>query len=147
MKTYCFLTMTVLLTGALGCGSGDGKPENSIAGTVTLKGAPVRFASLAAISPEGEQRVSRTDEAGHFLIVNPPPGELTIRFVDLPPPSPPRPNPPPRAGVKYDIPPPREAMTPPPPPTPIPSRYLKPDAGLPFHYDGGRQTFDIDIKP
>jgi hypothetical protein len=147
MKTHFVLMTAVLLTGTLGCSSGDRMPANSITGTVTLKGAPVRFASLAAISRDGEQRVSRTDEDGHFLIVNPPAGELIIRFVDLPPPSPPRPNPPPRAGVKYDIPPPREAMTPPPPPTTIPARYVKPDAGLPFHYEGGRQTFDIDLKP
>ena len=147
MKASCGPMCLMLLAGTLGCGSGDRMPANAITGTVTFKGAPVRFASLAAFGAEGEQRVSRTDEDGHYLIVNPPPGELSIRFVDLPPPSPPRPNPPPRAGVKYDIPPPREAMTPPPPPTNIPARYLKPDGGLPFHYTGGRQTFDIDIKP
>lgn len=149
---FGFLLPAVLSFGGIGCAGngGNDRNANSLSGKVTFQGQPVAFASLVAIGPDKTKVSSPTDADGNYAIINPPKGPLKFEFTDIPAPAPPRPNPPPPAGVKYNIPPPaKEVSAPPPPPVPtlIPAKYRKEGNELSFEYTGGRQTYNIDLKP
>jgi hypothetical protein len=125
--------LSILLSAALpaaGCSSGpDG--DNVLTGTVTRNGQPVKNVTVTVGVKDGPEANAVTGDDGEYRIPNPPKGALQVRVTALTPPPPP--------GTK----------APPPPPgsITIPPRYTKADNGLSVEYTGGKQTYDIDLKP
>ena len=129
------LGAAVLLAAAVGCG---GPSASSLSGKVRLDGQPVRHALVVVIGPDGKQGVGTTDEAGVYVVMNPPRGKCQVTVA----PSLPVQNPALAQGVK--VPPPADggAVS-----TPVPARYASPGNGLDVEVSGDRQIYDITLTP
>ncbi len=136
MRTLVLGLGCACLLAFMGCSS-PGNPDQAtdmISGTVTLGGAPVKFATLIATGSDGKETTAQTGEDGTYQLLNPTKGKIQIRFLPSPKTRVTKPDP--------KVPPP---LTPVPEPTPIPDRYSKAGAVPPVEYAGGRQTHDIPL--
>lgn len=120
--------LAALLAGCDGGGAGTGeRTPNVLSGTVRLNGDPVEFVMLVAAGPDGTEVSGPHLPGGRYEIENPPAGRLTFRFAAAPPDAGPPGGRPPKSG--------------------IPAKYFTARNDLSFEYAGGKQTYDIELKP
>jgi hypothetical protein len=119
LRVTGLLTLLASLTLSAGCGIGGGREANpeALTGKVTANGQPVKSVTLTVTGPDGKTAGGTTSEAGTYTIPNPPKGALKFQFVAP-------------AGKAT-----------------FPVKYTKPGNDLAFEYTGGKQTYDIDLKP
>jgi hypothetical protein len=130
------LALAAAVLFAAGC-SGTG----TVAGKVTLNGAPVTDGVVTFIGADNRQKAAPIDADGGYRIDNPPAGTVQVTVRSLAPPIRTPPGGPPATKGAHLLPP------LPPPPQPLPRKYATPNNGLTFVVTRGRQTFDIDLKP
>jgi hypothetical protein len=113
---------------AAGCGgSPDDGRQNVLSGTVRLNGQPPEYVMIVAVGPDGKEVSGPRMPDGSYQIVDPPTGPLKFKFAGGPPP-------PPGTREKSNT-------------GNIPAKYLSVKNELQFDYTGGRQKYDIDLKP
>ncbi|QEL14422.1 peptidase associated/transthyretin-like domain-containing protein [Limnoglobus roseus] len=125
------LSAVVVVSGLLsaGCGGGSNGPGNVLSGVVTVDGRPVKEVNVLATGGAA-QLSALTNEQGEYRFENPPKGALKFQLTSMAPPPP---------GVPGSPPPPAAAG--------VPTKYTKPGNDLAFEYAGGKQTYNMDLKP
>ena len=121
MRMRTLILAAAVLATAVGCDgtSGEAHPD-SLVGTVTLDGTVVPSESLIVTGPNGEVAGGSTNDAGEYLIPDPPKGQLKVQFM-----------PPVRGNRNKPM---------------IPIKYTKPGNDLGIEYTGGKHTYDIELK-
>lgn len=137
-KASVLLGVSVLIS-LVGCNQRS-MTDNSLTGTITFNGKPVSFATIMVKGADGTEKNGPTDEQGKYIVVDPPEGPLKFKIVAVPPPPPPGA---PEAGQGGGAP----AWKPPPGALSLPKRYGDFENEVTFTYEGGKQTFDIELKP
>ncbi|MDY3555454.1 hypothetical protein R5W24_004597 [Gemmata sp. JC717] len=112
-----------------GCGSSTDDADK-LTGRVTIGGQPAKDVTVVAIGPDRTEASALTGPNGEYALTKPPRGALRFRVTALVPPPP--------AGV--------QAPPPPPGTVTVPAKYAKPDNELVFTFDGGHQTYDLELK-
>lgn len=114
------ISLVALMTAAIfvaGCGTTKEANPEALTGKVTANGQPVRSTTLTVTGPDGKTAGGTTNEEGVYTIPTPPKGNLSFLFI------------PPGGKATF------------------PTKYTKPGNGLSFEYQGGKQTYDLDLKP
>jgi hypothetical protein len=112
------MPLLLAMGAVVGCGkSENGTGKNVLTGVVTITGKPAAEMVIVAVTPEGETAGGTTDPTGRYTIPDPPQGPLQVYFMQ-----------------------PGELRL-------IPDRYTVPNSELVCEYRGGKQTYDMDLKP
>lgn len=129
MRARFLVVLVPVMFGLAGCGSKGGRSSEVLSGRLTLSDQPISHATVVAAT--GDKEVSGpTSRDGVYMIYAPPKGTLRFKVYTVPPPPPGRQPPPPLPGQPV-----------------IPAKYQRFDNELSFEYMGGKQTFDIALKP
>jgi hypothetical protein len=106
---------------AVGCGGIDSSRQahpDALVGKLTYNGQPLKSVILTATGVDGTLAGGTTNEEGVYTIPSPPRGKLQLQLSA------------PGTGK-----------------LPFPAKYTKPNSDLTTEYTGGKQTFDIELKP
>jgi hypothetical protein len=129
MRTRFLLVLVPVVLGLTGCGSGNNRSSQALTGRLTLNNQPISHATVVVAA--GDQEISGpTSKDGVYTIYAPPKGKLRFKVYTVPPPPPGMPPPPPMPGQPV-----------------IPTKYQQFGNDLSFEYTGGKQKFDIALKP
>jgi hypothetical protein len=128
------------LASATGCHRAG--PANTVSGRVTLDGRAVA-GQVTFVGSDGKSVASPIKADGSYTVLDPPRGENTVLVKSLT-----------AAGASPAPPKGKAAMSPlaevsgaPPRGVTPPARYAQPNNGLRFAVTGGRQSFDIELRP
>lgn len=113
------LPVLVALVAGAGCGANGSREAHpdALTGKVTFNGQPVKSVTITAIGPDGKPYGGTTNEEGVYTIPSPTKGRLEFQLI--------------APGGKAAF----------------PEKYTKPKNGLSFEYAGGKQTYDMELKP
>lgn len=117
---FTILSLSVVAFAGAGCGAFNGRQANpdALIGRITHNGQPMKSVTLMATGSDGTPVGGTTNDEGVYTIPNPPKGNLQFQLVS------------PGSGKPV-----------------FPTKYTKPNNGLGCQYTGGRQTYDMDLKP
>lgn len=117
-RLFAIPLLFALLAAITGCGAGARDANpEALTGKVTFNGQPVKAVTITVLG-SGAPTGGTTNEEGVYTIPNPPKGQLQFQLVA------------PGSGK-----------------APFPVKYTKPNNGLSFEYTGGKQTYDMELKP
>lgn len=114
--------MLTLVFGCSDSGSKANTGKEALSGKVTLNDQPLKYVIINATGAGGIISGSTTNEAGEYLIPDPPKGMIKFTVMGSKP------------GAKLA----------PNAPSVVPDKYSKPN-DLQFDYQGGKQTFDLKL--
>ncbi|VTR99110.1 carboxypeptidase-like regulatory domain-containing protein [Tuwongella immobilis] len=117
MRAIAFALVAGLMIGCSGGSTSNDDTAESINGKITFKGEPVKGVTLIVKSADGKDAGGSTNEVGEYTIPSPPKGKLGFMLIP--------------AGGKAAF----------------PAKYTKAGNDLSFDYQGGKQTFNIELKP
>ena len=114
----CILAVSIgsFLTG---CESEPEPGENRLTGKITVKGKPAKRVMIIVSGADGKETGGQTKEDGTYLVLDPPTGPLTFYLTDM------------SSGPG------RKGM--------IPAKYTKPGNDLKHTFEGGEETYDIEL--
>lgn len=145
-RLVLLLLPSVLLFSTIGCGE-KGGAKNSVSGKVLFNSKPVT-GTVTFIGADGKEAASPINPDGSYNVPDPPLGEdkITIQGIpgmaDAPRPQIPTTNAPGMDdAMKKSLESPSSSGVAP------PAKYASPTNGLTFKVTGGKQTFNIDLKP
>jgi hypothetical protein len=139
-RTRSFVSMFIAATlFAAGCGGPKAnEPTESVSGKVLLEGQPVA-GTVYFTGSDGREIPAAINVEGKYTVANPPKGEgkFTVKS-NLP--AAPAGAPQPKAGSEVAAPEGVVGKVP-------PAKYALPGHAIAYNYAGGKQTFDIELKP
>ncbi|HTU21065.1 MAG TPA: hypothetical protein VMG10_23635 [Gemmataceae bacterium] len=129
MRARFLAILVPLVLGLAGCEGKSGRSSEVLTGRLMLNDQPVSHATVVA-SVGDKEASTPTAKDGTYTLYDPPKGTLRFKVYTIPPPPPGMPTPPSLPGQPV-----------------IPARYQSFDNELSFQYAGGKQVFDITLKP
>jgi hypothetical protein len=136
-NTFMLFTISFVLSMALGCGSKSEGYSDSVSGTVMLKGQPVSGEVVFQWANKKEN-VSLISSDGRYNIINPEKGQASIlvrKIAGSEPSAKPQPGIVELPGTTKNT---GGVLT--------PIKYAKNTDELTFKVEGGKQTYNIDLK-
>jgi hypothetical protein len=145
-RVLAVVVLLPLLTVTAGC-SGSG-PKNTVSGKVTLKGQLI-LGSITFVGPNGKEVTAPINPDTSYLIPDPAMGENKIAIKGIPGAAPGgAPAEAGQPGLKKDMM--KDMLSPTTMGVPPPAKYATPggpDGKLTFTVTGGKQEFNIELKP
>jgi len=123
-----------------GCkNEGPAVSANQVSGKVMLGNVPASGATVTFIGAGGKKAGALVDREGKYVVVDAPPGKVQVTVKSMAGAGPALPTP---AQVK-------DAKAGPPGATSVtvPAKYGEPNNGLTYEVKGGKETYDIELKP